>query len=939
MPPPARLVEFLDLKGDATDYQKITAIYNYICTNVRYDYEHKDDNTYALKQTAYAAAIHKTAVCQGYATLFYRLALEAGVDCRYITGYAGEGHAWNLVKVDGQYYYLDSTWDEGKFQYGYFLKSAADFWDHAPDDRYLTEEFQTAHPIAQQSYQHPSLDGVTEDGFVYRVINGIAILTGYSGTAKDVVVPAKADGYPLCEVTTSAFNWNDTVESITFSEGIQILGSEAIVGCDNLKSVHLPSTVDFAGSKDPDFPCNNVWGPSQCPSVETITVAEGNPNVVVVDNVLYSKDMTILRYFPAADPREVFEIPEGVISISARAFAFNKNLKEVIMPDTVRMINSGAFQGCSNLEKINISNSCRQIGHDVFSGTAIESIHIPASVELLSLGSFGVGSKLKTITVDPENPYYYVEDGALYATYVEGIHTNSCDSFHFAGKWLVKYPVGADATSCTVPEGIVGIECYAFSDGTNLEEIVLPDGVTSIGDYAFYGCSGLTNITIPDSVTSIYYGAFSGCSSLTSVVIPDSVTNIWNEVFSGCSSLTSVVIPDSVTSIGSAAFSDCSSLTSIAIPDSVTSIGSSAFSNCRALMSVTIGTGVTSINTYAFLDCSSLTSVVIPDSVTRIGDSAFYLCTALTSVVIPDSVTSIGEAAFSMCDALTSIVIPDSVIDMGDYVFRYCSALTSVTIGNGVASIGSAAFYDCSALTSIVIPDRVTSIGNHAFFGCSSLTSVVIPDCMTSIGSSAFWGCEALRSVTIPDSVTTIGSYAFSSCTGLKEIHFMGTAPQIGEYCFSGAACDVYYPLGNSTWTEEVRQNYGGTITWVGYNVCADHGYSAVVTAPTCTEQGYTTRICQNCGDSYVDCYINALGHKFENEICTVCGSPERIPGDIDGNETVDVDDVLALLWNVLFPDDYPIEVEADFDHNGSTDVDDVLTLLWHVLFPEDYPL
>ena len=51
------------------------------------------------------------------------------------------------------------------------------------------------------------------------------------------------------------------------------------------------------------------------------------------------------------------------------------------------------------------------------------------------------------------------------------------------------------------------------------------------------------------------------------------------------------------------------------------------------------------------------------------------------------------------------------------------------------------------------------------------------------------------------------------------------------------------------------------------------------------------------------------------------------------------VDDVLALLWNVLFPEDYPINAEADFDGNGMVDVDDVLTLLWHVLFPEDYPL
>ena len=61
--------------------------------------------------------------------------------------------------------------------------------------------------------------------------------------------------------------------------------------------------------------------------------------------------------------------------------------------------------------------------------------------------------------------------------------------------------------------------------------------------------------------------------------------------------------------------------------------------------------------------------------------------------------------------------------------------------------------------------------------------------------------------------------------------------------------------------------------------------------------------------------------------------------GDVDLNEGVDVDDVLALLWAVLFPDMYSVEVEADFDHNGSVDVDDVLTLLWYVLFPDMYPL
>ena len=519
----ARLVQLMDLKGDQADYQKITAIYNYICTNVRYDYEHKEDASYALKQTAYAAAKHKTAVCQGYATLFYRLALEAGVDCRYITGYAGEAHAWNLVKLDGQYYYLDSTWDEGKFQYGYFLKSASDFWDHEPDARYMTEEFQTAHPIAQQSYQHPSLEGVTEDGFEYKVINGIAILTGYSGTAKDVVVPAKVDGYPLCEVARLVFYDNYSIESITFSEGIQILNSGAILACRNLKSVHLPSTVDFTASKDPDYLCNVVCGPAHCPSVETITVAEGNPNVVVVDNVLYSKDKTILRYLPPADPREVFEIPEGVISIGASAFEDNDTLKEVVMPDTVRMINMGAFEYCGDLEKINISNNCRQISQYAFSGTALESIHIPASVERLYAGSFGNYSQLKTITVDPANPYYYVEDGVLYGHYVDGIHT---DNWYTAGDWLIKYPSGSDATSFTVPEGIVGIEQHAFDSAANLQEIILPDSLNTICNGAFWFCSGLTKIQLPDNLKRIGASPFSQCTNLVELVIPASVEHL-----------------------------------------------------------------------------------------------------------------------------------------------------------------------------------------------------------------------------------------------------------------------------------------------------------------------------------------------------------------------------------------------------------------------------
>ena len=95
------LLDELDLY-DATDYEKIVGVYDWICENVTYDYEHLSDPDYVLMRTAYGALINKSAVCQGYAVLLYRMLLELGIDNRVITGYGNGGyHAWNIVGRDG----------------------------------------------------------------------------------------------------------------------------------------------------------------------------------------------------------------------------------------------------------------------------------------------------------------------------------------------------------------------------------------------------------------------------------------------------------------------------------------------------------------------------------------------------------------------------------------------------------------------------------------------------------------------------------------------------------------------------------------------------------------------------------------------------------------------------------------------------------------------
>ena len=147
-----RILQSLDLDGKS-DYEKISAIYSYVCQHVTYDSKHDADDSYKLKYTAYAAAINGTSVCQGYSVLLYRLLLEEGIDCRFISGTAnGENHSWNIVKLGGKYYNLDATWDAGSDTPAYFLKSDANFSDHERDEAYLTQSFARNYPMGDTDY-------------------------------------------------------------------------------------------------------------------------------------------------------------------------------------------------------------------------------------------------------------------------------------------------------------------------------------------------------------------------------------------------------------------------------------------------------------------------------------------------------------------------------------------------------------------------------------------------------------------------------------------------------------------------------------------------------------------------------------------------------------------------------------------------------------------
>ena len=92
--------------------------------------------------------------------------------------------------------------------------------------------------------------------------------------------------------------------------------------------------------------------------------------------------------------------------------------------------------------------------------------------------------------------------------------------------------------------------------------------------------------------------------------------------------------------------------------------------------------------------------------------------------------------------------------------------------------------------------------------------TVTLPSTLESLGESSFYGCTRINRIEIPANVTSLGAYVFSRCSALGTVIFAGNAPAIGSVAFNGVKANVYYPAGNTTWTADKQQNYGGQLSW-----------------------------------------------------------------------------------------------------------------------------
>ena len=162
------------IPADASDYQKIKAVYEYLIDTTDYDSDSPDN------QNIQSALLNHCSVCAGYSKAFQYILHRMGMFCTYVTGKTTDGgdHGWNIVRIGDIYYHVDVTWGDPVFvnemedtssvtamNYNYLCCTDAEI--------YRTHIPQVSVPLPEcndDSYNYYKLNGMYYDSFDYDTV-------------------------------------------------------------------------------------------------------------------------------------------------------------------------------------------------------------------------------------------------------------------------------------------------------------------------------------------------------------------------------------------------------------------------------------------------------------------------------------------------------------------------------------------------------------------------------------------------------------------------------------------------------------------------------------------------------------------------------------------------------------------------------------------------
>lgn len=186
------------ISADASVYQKIRFVYEYIIDMTDYGKQSADS------QNIQSVLLNHSSVCAGYSKAFQYILNRMGIFCTYITGTIRDGgdHGWNMVRIDGEYYYVDVTWgdpvfanevdqtQESTINYNYLCCTEEDlFKTHIPSD------WTVLPTCTSDAYNYYKLNGFYYENFDRETIYQALMNSVWNGQSEIVMKFGSSEAY------------------------------------------------------------------------------------------------------------------------------------------------------------------------------------------------------------------------------------------------------------------------------------------------------------------------------------------------------------------------------------------------------------------------------------------------------------------------------------------------------------------------------------------------------------------------------------------------------------------------------------------------------------------------------------------------------------------------------------------------------------------------